>query len=35
MDYIARINSSTLLTKDTTEAITAFLQKRKPAFSKL
>ena len=35
LDYIARINSATLLTKDTTEAITAFLQKRKPAFSKL
>ena len=35
LDYIARVNSSMLLTKDTTEAITAFFQKRKPAFSKL
>lgn len=29
------MNGSMLLTKDTTEAITAFLQKRKPTFAKL
>lgn len=35
LEYIARVNSALLLTKDTQEAITAFLQKRQPVFSKL
>lgn len=35
LEYIARLNSVMLQTKDTTEAITAFLQKRKPNFPKL
>ena len=35
LDYMARTNSAMLLTKDTVEAITAFMQKRKPSFEKL
>lgn len=35
LDYIARTNSVMLQTKDTMEAIGAFLQKRKPEFPKL
>lgn len=35
MQYMARTNSSMLFTKDTMEAISAFLQKKKPTFAKL
>lgn len=35
LDYIARTNSVMLQTKDTMEAIGAFLQKRKPDFPRL
>jgi len=35
MQYMARTNSSMLFTKDTLEAIGAFLQKKKPTFPKL
>ena len=35
LEYTARVNSSMLFTKDMTEAISAFFQKRKPEFSKL
>lgn len=35
LDYMARINSSMLMTKDTVEAVTSFMQKRKPEFGKL
>lgn len=35
LEYIARVNSSMLMTKDTSEAISAFLQKRKTEFPKL
>ena len=35
MEYIARTNSSMLMTKDIMEAVRAFMQKRKPDFSKL
>lgn len=33
--YMARTNSSMLFTKDTMEAISGFLQKKKPVFAKL
>lgn len=35
IQYMARTNSSMLFTKDTMEAIGAFLQKKKPTFPKL
>ncbi len=35
MRYMARTNSSALLTKDTMQAISAFLQKKTPTFAKL
>ncbi len=35
MQYMARTNSSMLFTNDTMEAISAFLQKKKPTFGKL
>jgi enoyl-CoA hydratase/carnithine racemase len=35
IQYMARTNSSMLFTKDTMEAISAFLQKKQPVFPKL
>ena len=35
LEYIARTNSAMLQTKDMTEAVTAFLSKKQPLFSKL
>lgn len=35
LSYMARTNSSMLFTKDTMEAIGAFLQKKAPTFGKL
>lgn len=35
LDYQVTLNSSVLITKDMEEAISAFLQKRKPVFPKL
>ena len=35
LEYMARVNSSMLLTKDMMEAVSANLQKKKPDFSKL
>ena len=35
LDYVLRVNSSALLTKDTVTAMGAFLRKEKPVFPKL
>ena len=35
VQYMARTNSSMLFTKDTMQAISAFLKKKKPIFPKL
>lgn len=35
LDYVATRNSATLLSDDLQEAVSAHLQKRKPAFAKL